>query len=169
MVKRLLGVLGVAILSAAVVSCASRGPEPELEPEPSRGGFGQEGESEPSRRATTREDASRMRDFETIYFEFDDSGLRPDAKATLRASAEGLKQHPDTRVEVQGNCDNRGSNEYNLALGSRRAESAKRYLRDLGVNASRITTVSFGEERPAVRGNNEVAWAKNRRDDFVIR
>ncbi len=168
MVKRLLGVLGVAILSAAVVSCASRGPEPEPEPEPSRGGFGQEGESEPSRRATTREPAA-MHDFETIYFEFDNSGLRPDAKATLRASAEALKQQPDTRLEVQGNCDTRGSNEYNLALGSRRAESAKRYLRDLGVNASRITTVSFGEERPAVRGNNEVAWAKNRRDDFVIR
>ncbi len=169
MVKRLLGVLGVAILSAAVVSCASRGPEPEPEPEPRRGDFGQEGETEPTRGATTREPGAAMHDFETIYFEFDDSGLRPDAKATLRASAGVLKQQPDTRVEVQGNADNRGSAEYNLALGSRRAESAKRYLSDLGINTSRITTVSFGEERPAVRGNNEVAWAKNRRDDFVIR
>ena len=168
MVKKLLGVLGIAILSVAVVGCASRSPEPEPEPEPSRGGFGQEGETEPVRRATPAPGAATA-EFETIYFEFDVSTLRPDAKATLRASAEGLKQHPDTRVEVQGNCDNRGSNEYNLALGSRRAESARRYLRDLGINASRITTVSFGEERPAVRGNNEVAWAKNRRDDFVIR
>ena len=80
-----------------------------------------------------------------------------------------LKQNPGVRIEVQGNCDSRGSTEYNLALGNRRAESARRYLRDLGVNSSRIGTVSYGEERPAVRGNNEVAWAKNRRDDFVIR
>ena len=167
MVKRLLGVMGVVILSVAVAGCASRSPEPEPEPEPTRGGFGQEGESEPTRRATKPTPAAL--DLETIYFEFDVSSLRPDAKAALRASAEALKQSPDARIEVQGNCDNRGSNEYNLALGNRRAESARRYLRDLGVNASRITTVSFGEERPAVRGNNEVAWAKNRRDDFVIR
>ncbi len=70
---------------------------------------------------------------------------------------------------LRGNCDNRGTNEYNLALGSRRANSARRYLIDLGINASRIDTVSFGEERPAVRGNNEVAWARNRRDNFVVR
>ncbi len=167
MVKRLLGLLGVAILSGAVAGCASRSPEPEPEPAPSRGGFGEEGGTEPSR--ATPAPARGPVDLETIYFEFDQSGLRPDAKAELRASAERLKQNPDVRIEVQGNCDTRGSAEYNLALGNRRAESAKRYLGDLGVNASRISTVSFGEERPAVRGNNEVAWARNRRDDFVIR
>ncbi len=168
MVKRLLGLLGVAILSVAVAGCASRSPEPEPEPEPSRGGFGEEGGTQPSRRATPAPARGSV-ELETIYFEFDDSGLRPDAKAELRAGAERLKQNPDVRIEVQGNCDTRGSAEYNLALGNRRAESAKRYLRDLGINASRISTVSYGEERPAVRGNNEVAWARNRRDDFVVR
>ena len=168
MVKRLLGVMGVAILTVAVAGCASRSPEPEPEPEPSRG-FGEEGGTEPTRGSTTPTRSQVSVDIETIYFEFDDSSLRPDAKATLRASAEMLKQNPGVRIEVQGNCDSRGSTEYNLALGNRRAESARRYLRDLGVNSSRIGTVSYGEERPAVRGNNEVAWAKNRRDDFVIR
>ena len=90
-------------------------------------------------------------------------------KAALRASAGTLKQNPNIRIEVQGNCDERGSNEYNLALGNRRAESARRYLIDLGINSSRLSTVSYGEERPAVRGSNEVAWARNRRDEFVIR
>ncbi|MEE9281520.1 MAG: peptidoglycan-associated lipoprotein Pal [Myxococcota bacterium] len=163
-------ILGVAILSVAVAGCASRAPEPEPEPQPTRGEFGAEGTTptpRASRPAPTPPPAPV--EFETVYFEFDDSSLRPDAKAALRASAEMLKQNPNVRIEIQGNCDNRGSNEYNLALGNRRAESAKRYLLDLGVNRSRVGTMSFGEERPAVRGNNEVAWARNRRDEFVIR
>ena len=74
----------------------------------------------------------------------------------------------EVMVEIQGNCDERGTNEYNLALGERRAKSAQAYLVNLGVNPDRIGTVSFGEERPLVPGQNEEAWAKNRRDDFVI-
>lgn len=160
-------ILGVAILSVAIASCASVGPEPEPEPEPSSG-FGSEG-MEPTRPAARPAPAPARIDLETIYFEFDDSSLRPDSKAALRASAGTLKQNPNIRIEVQGNCDERGSNEYNLALGNRRAESARRYLIDLGINSSRLSTVSYGEERPAVRGSNEVAWARNRRDEFVIR
>ena len=167
MVKR---ILFVAILSMAVAGCASPAPEPEPEPQTTRGGFGDEGAPKPPPRAARPEPAPPARvDLETIYFEFDDSSLRPDAKSALRASAETLKKSPNIRVEVQGNCDNRGTNEYNLALGSRRANSARRYLIDLGIRASRIDTGSFGEERPAVRGNNEVAWARNRRDNFVAR
>jgi peptidoglycan-associated lipoprotein len=163
-------ILFVAILSVAVAGCASTAPEPEPEAQTTRGGFGDEGGSTPPPREARPEPAPKAPpELETIYFEFDDSGLRPDAKATLRASAEDLKKSPNIRVEVQGHCDNRGTNEYNLALGNRRANSAKRYLIDLGIRASRIETVSFGEERPAVRGNNEVAWARNRRDNFVAR
>ncbi len=164
MVKR---ILGVAILSVAVASCATVGPEPEPEPEHSSG-FGSEG-MEPTRPPARPAPAPARIDLETIYFEFDDSSLRPDSKAALRASADVLKKNPNVRIEVQGNCDERGSNEYNLALGNRRAESARRYLIDLGINSSRLSTVSFGEERPAVRGSNEMVWARNRRDEFVIR
>ena len=80
-----------------------------------------------------------------------------------------MKGQSSSRIEIQGHCDERGSNEYNLALGTRRAESAKRYLVDLGIPGGRVSTVSYGEEQPAVRGHNELAWAKNRRDEFAVR
>ncbi|MBW2282492.1 MAG: peptidoglycan-associated lipoprotein Pal [Deltaproteobacteria bacterium] len=105
----------------------------------------------------------------TIYFDFDDFGLRSRAKQDLQHNAGLLSKRSDSRVEIQGNCDERGTEEYNLALGKKRAEAARRYLIDLGVKSSQITTISFGEESPVVRASNEAAWAKNRRDDFVLR
>jgi peptidoglycan-associated lipoprotein len=102
-----------------------------------------------------------------IYFDFDDSALRGDAKAALRRNAEVLQARSDMRIEVQGHCDERGTEEYNLALGQRRAEAARRYLIDLGIRASRIETKTFGEGMPAVRGHDESAWSKNRRGEFV--
>ncbi len=108
-------------------------------------------------------------EFSPVYFQFDDHSLRTEARAALKHNADVLGRNAAWRVTVQGNCDERGSAEYNLALGQKRADAARRYLVDLGVNASRIDTVSFGEEKPAVRGHNETAWAKNRRDDFVAR
>jgi peptidoglycan-associated lipoprotein len=105
----------------------------------------------------------------TVYFDYDDSALRPDAKDGLRRNAEYLRSVANARVELQGNCDERGTEEYNLALGKRRAESAKQYLADLGISPQRLTTVSFGEENAAVQGSGEAAWAKNRRVDFILR
>ena len=105
----------------------------------------------------------------TVYFDYDDSALRPDAKDGLRRNAEYLRSVANAKVELQGNCDERGTEEYNLALGKRRAESAKQYLADLGISPQRLTTVSFGEENPAVQGSGESAWAKNRRVDFILR
>jgi len=110
-----------------------------------------------------------MGDLRTIYFEFDDFGLRGRTTQDLKHNASVLRASSGSRVEIQGNCDERGAEEYNLALGKNRAEAARRYLIDLGVAASRLTTISFGEENPVVRGANEAAWAKNRRDDFVLR
>lgn len=105
----------------------------------------------------------------TVYFDYDDSALRPDAKDGLRRDAEYLRSNQSAKVELQGNCDSRGTEEYNLALGKRRAESAKQYLVDLGISAQRMSTVSFGEENPASPGEGEAAWAKNRRVDFILR
>ncbi len=103
-----------------------------------------------------------------IYFDFDKYNIRPDMKSRIEQNAKFLLDHPSVRIEIQGNCDERGSNEYNLALGEKRAKAAKAYLVNLGVNPDRIETVSFGEEKPLDPGHNEKAWAKNRRDDFVI-
>ena len=105
---------------------------------------------------------------EDIYFEFDKSTLTPAAQDDLLRKAEWLRENPDATVTIEGHCDDRGTNEYNLALGDRRAESAKAFLVDLGIDASRLASISYGEERPVDPRNNEEAWAKNRRDHFIV-
>ncbi len=103
-----------------------------------------------------------------VYFDFDRFNIRDDMKPIMEENALFLLDHPEVMIEIQGNCDERGTNEYNLALGERRAKGAQAYLVNLGVNPDRIETVSFGEEQPLDPGHDEEAWAKNRRDDFVI-
>ena len=105
---------------------------------------------------------------EDIYFDFDKANLTPAAQDNLLQKAEWLRENDDVTVTIEGYCDARGTNEYNLALGDRRAESAKAFLVDLGIAASRITTISYGEERPVCSQRNEECWAKNRRDNFVV-
>ena len=104
---------------------------------------------------------------QTVYFDFDQYSLSSGARETLRRNTEILRSRPEILVEIQGNCDDRGSEEYNLALGEQRARSAKDYLVDSGVPRQRISTVSFGESNPAAMGQSERAWQLNRRDDFV--
>jgi len=154
--------LGVAILCAAMAACeSSKGPS-----KPSDTGFGSEQNPTKSSSASSSADSSM---FHTIYFDFDRSDLRPDAREGLQANASYLKGNSSVQVTIAGNCDERGSTEYNLALGKRRADAAYKYLVDLGVESSRMTTISYGEEKPAVEGHNELAWAKNRRDEFQAR
>jgi peptidoglycan-associated lipoprotein len=105
---------------------------------------------------------------ERIFFDFDKSALKLEAQALLKKKAEWLKANPAAKLLVEGNCDERGTAEYNLALGERRAESAKKFLVDLGIDAKRISTISYGEERPIDPRHTEEAWAKNRNDGFVI-
>ncbi len=107
--------------------------------------------------------------FQNIHFDFDKSFIRDDAKPTLEAVAAYMKKNPGAKLRIEGNCDERGTAEYNLALGQRRADSAKKYLTNLGVDGNRISTISYGEEKPADPAHNEAAWAKNRRDVFVVR
>jgi peptidoglycan-associated lipoprotein len=103
-----------------------------------------------------------------VYFDYDSSALRPDARATLDKQANWLRRYPNINVTVEGHCDERGTREYNLALGDRRASSIREYLANLGVASSRIRTVSYGKERPAVLGSNEHSWALNRRGVTVV-
>jgi peptidoglycan-associated lipoprotein len=106
--------------------------------------------------------------FQTVYFDFDKYNLRSDAKAALDANAALLKQFTDVIVRIEGHCDERGTVEYNLSLGEKRARSTMEYLAGLGIDAGRLSIVSYGEERPAVSGSDEGAWAKNRRAEFRI-
>jgi peptidoglycan-associated lipoprotein len=105
---------------------------------------------------------------EDIYFDFDQSVIRPDAQEVLRKKAEFLRENPGVSVAIEGHCDERGTAEYNLALGERRALAAKAFLMNLGISSSRLSTISYGEERPADPGSNEEAWERNRRAHFVI-
>ena len=105
---------------------------------------------------------------ELVLFDFDSSVLTPTAQDRLRRKAGWLKENEKASVIVEGHCDERGSNEYNLALGWRRAEAAKAFLVDLGVSATRMSTISYGEERPFVKGGYEGAWSQNRRAHFVL-
>ncbi|MCX6179139.1 MAG: peptidoglycan-associated lipoprotein Pal [Chlorobiales bacterium] len=103
-----------------------------------------------------------------VFFDFDKSELRMDAVEQLKINANWLQANASRKVIIEGHCDERGTNEYNIALGERRANRAKEYIVNLGVNPSSMKTVSFGEERPFAVGHNEEAWAQNRRAHFVV-
>jgi len=114
------------------------------------------------------ESEQSMFENEDIYFEFDSIRLAPEAQEILTQKAAWLRKNPGARVTIEGHCDDRGTNEYNLALGEGRAQSAQAFLMDLGIKASRLNSISYGEERPLATGQNEEAWARNRRVHFVI-
>ncbi|MEE8300066.1 MAG: peptidoglycan-associated lipoprotein Pal [Desulfatiglandales bacterium] len=105
---------------------------------------------------------------EAIYFEFDKSFIKPAYRAILREKAAALRDNPSIHIRIEGNCDERGTNEYNIALGERRANSARSFLMSLGIPSFRIETMSYGEERPLFLGHDENSWSRNRRDDFVV-
>ncbi len=103
-----------------------------------------------------------------IHFDFDKYDIRPGDAEILKANAALLMKQPTVKIQIEGHCDERGTTEYNLALGERRANSAKKYLISLGMTADRISTISYGKEKSLDPGHNEEAWAKNRRDHFIL-
>jgi peptidoglycan-associated lipoprotein len=118
--------------------------------------------------AKAEEEAVKEITFENIHFDFDRYFIREDAKPTLENLGAYLIENPGVKVLIEGHCDERGTNEYNFALGERRAEAAKQYLINLAVESSRISTISYGEERPLDPGHTEGSWGQNRRAQFVI-
>ena len=115
-----------------------------------------------------REEAARVLETEPVYFDFDNADIRPEYRPLLEKKAGWMKANPEARVRIEGHCDDRGTAEYNLALGEKRALRVMDYLISLGVPARRLSTISYGEERPAVPGQDEEAWAKNRRAEFRL-
>jgi len=125
---------------------------------------------EPTMAASEEEAAIAKREkiFVDIHFDYDRYSLKSDAREILKKQAAWLANHGTASVTIEGNCDERGTTEYNLALGERRAKEAMKYLIELGIDGKRLKTVSYGKERPLDPGHNEEAWAKNRRDHFVL-
>jgi peptidoglycan-associated lipoprotein len=125
----------------------------------------QKGQEIPSTSSSSTGQSNPLKD---VYFEFDRFALRPEARQTLQGNAQWLKNNPSQRVEIEGHADERGTNEYNLALGARRAQAVKDYLVTLGIAAERLSNISYGEELPVCRTNSESCWQRNRRAHFVI-
>ncbi len=126
-----------------------------------------EGSSEKPADETTPVFSGQSSRLAAIYFDFDRYSLRDDAKDVLRRYAALLKQNESLRLTIEGHCDERGTVEYNLALGERRAKSVRDHLTSLGISSDHLAIISFGKERPAARGHDEDAWSKNRRAEFV--
>jgi peptidoglycan-associated lipoprotein len=103
-----------------------------------------------------------------VYFDFDKSDVKAEFRSSLQEIARVMKEQPSVQIRIEGNCDERGTEAYNLALGERRANTAKQFLVDAGVDASRINTKSWGKDRPVAACNNESCWSQNRRDDFFV-
>lgn len=160
-VMRLGLMAALACLMLLAAGCSSKPVDP---------GIGGEGPVDPALPTLTGE-ALRAADELTdakVYFEYDKFDIKPESRRVLARKAELLKLYPQIRVSIQGHCDERGTEEYNLALGERRARAAHEFLVYSGVNPTQLEMVSFGKLRPAVSGNTENAWAQNRRDEFIV-
>ncbi len=176
---------GTVSLSAAVIAvlfvaalggCASH-PKPPPPAPPSaaapQGPRGGEYAAPPRGAVTSTPLPGTTQDFvvnvgDRVYFDYDQSEIRSDARPILQAQADWLARYPQVLVRIEGNCDERGTREYNFALGARRADAVREFLIDHGVNAGRITTISYGKERPIDPGQDEAAWAKNRNAHTAI-
>jgi len=147
-------------LSVFITGCPKKTPPPpppvEIPPEPQIQEPVVEPEPEPEL------------DLRTIYCDFDKSSIKPDQQARLTDNAEQMRQFPDVRVLIEGHCDERGTNEYNMALGARRANSVKNFLTEYGIAATRLQTKSWGEEKPVCTQKTDSCWDRNRRVDFII-
>ncbi len=151
--KRTLAIVTL-LLGVASVSCTDDAPKAQ---EPVKADAAAEAAPAPSAFSAT-----------AVYFGFDDYTLTGEAQSNLQGLGDHLKGNQGAVVQIEGHCDERGSIEYNLALGERRAQSVKNYLVQLGVDAARLSTISYGEEKPAAEGHDEAAWAKNRRAEFTV-
>jgi peptidoglycan-associated lipoprotein len=149
------------LLGFGTFGCTDDEPKPEEPVQPAA-------QAEPAKKPEPAPAPAEVFAPKTVYFAFDDYSLNGDAQSNLQGLADHLKKTQTAVVQIEGHCDERGSVEYNLALGERRAQSVKNYLVQLGVEASRLSTISYGEEKPAVEGHDEAAWAKNRRAEFTL-
>ena len=124
--------------------------------------------AEEAPRVLSAAEINQMGVLQKIYFDYDKAEVRTDQRATLQSNATWLRENTNVKIVIEGHADDRGTREYNLALGDRRSNATKDYLISLGINQSRIEMISYGEERPAETGEHEQAWARNRRAEFVV-
>jgi peptidoglycan-associated lipoprotein len=161
--NRVMRGLAVASALAALGGCSLFGTDKSSIDTGGGGGKEQGSLVEPQKQDNGKIAEAALVGFDTIYFDYDKTSLRAEALPVLKHLAEWMQQHPDVRLRIAGHADERGTREYNLALGERRATTVRSYLAAQGVAGERLDTVSYGKERPAMAGSNEESWAKNRR------
>jgi len=164
--------LGIAMLAAACASETPKNNAPVTEGGKGTGSATSEGTSTTTPNQASNVEGNPLHDpnnilsKRSVYFDFDSNIVKDEFRPLVQAHARYMVDHRDARVRIEGNCDERGSREYNLALGQRRAEAVKKIMTVLGASDSRIETISYGEEKPVAMGHDEAAWAKNRRADI---
>jgi peptidoglycan-associated lipoprotein len=162
--------IGLAIVLALAPGCSSRkkvDSSAQIEPPPTESAPPPATETAPPPSSGGDNTGGDRLSLEDAFFDFDDFSLRTDAKTALETDGKFLQRNSDTKIVIEGHCDERGSVEYNLALGEKRARAAKDYLVSYGIPATRVTTISYGKERPFDQGHDESAWAENRRAHVV--
>lgn len=164
----LLGVLGLALIALVIASCGGPKDEPIVEEPVQVVEEPVVTEPEPEPEPPPPPPKMKESQLKTVYFDFDKFNLRSDAKADLDYNFNLMNEFPDAIIKIEGHCDERGTVEYNLSLGEKRAKAAMDYLTGLGINPARLSIISYGKERPVDPGHNEAAWAKNRRAEFKI-
>lgn len=158
--------IGAVVLT---IGCSSQKPEVETRPPVTSANAAKDKKPSNAQDAATAAAVSSIVDnFRRVHFEFDSATLSPQTREALLANTELMQAHRDVTVEIQGHCDDRGTTEYNLSLGERRAKAIRDYMAKAGVESSRLSIISFGKERPVDRGTGESAWSKNRRADFRV-
>ena len=164
--------IGLLIVLALAPGCSSRkkvSPEANIEPPPTESTTPPPSSESQTPPSAGEGDTGEKLALQDAFFDYDDFSLRQDAKAALETDGKYLQKNSSTNVVIEGHCDERGSVEYNLALGEKRARAAKEYLTSYGITGGRVTTISYGKERPFDTGHDESAWAKNRRAHVVTR
>jgi peptidoglycan-associated lipoprotein len=163
--------LAAAATLFLVAGCASQSttPDPAPQPQAATQPAAQPSATPPASAPAQARDPRDGYAKRSVYYEFDGYDVKTEYRPMVEAHAQFLKQNPSARITIEGNCDERGSREYNVALGQRRAESVMKMMTLLGVRDGQIESISFGKEKPRVAGNSEAAWSENRRSDFAYK
>jgi peptidoglycan-associated lipoprotein len=155
----------ILALGLVLSSCGSSSKKDSDSVDPSFSGMDERSQE---LRVNSDSDSGTAGALRTVYFDFNSAALTPAARTALQNNVDFLRNNPNVRIQVEGHCDERGGVQYNLALGERRARSVRDYMISMGIEARRISTISFGKERPVAFGHDESAWSQNRRGNFVV-
>lgn len=168
--KNLTKFIAILAIGVSFINCRGKQEKPEAATPTESAGTGSDNSAVDSMAMSfdaAGSDSGKIDGLKTVFFDYDKATLSADSKKVIQGNVDWMKKNASTKVQIEGHCDDRGSIEYNVALGERRANAVKDYMVSLGLSSNRLATISYGEEKPLVSGENDAAWKKNRRANFV--